>query len=305
MRLVRLALALSALLPLSSLVSVQPALAQANCRWDLNGEWVGQRSGNRVMQEMRPGGFMVWVVGSPKPGQAEGDHMFRDSGPKVWTWTFPDGQKSVARLEANGMLRVTNPDGWSETFKRISPATPPQCLSPARGSSTSAAASPPMASAPAAKPLAGPAGNRVLYGITHADMKELIESEGHTVVSLGTYAGDGGVTNLKAVGKMPAGLTYSVFGRDCDTAANRSCKRLQFMISYENASVTAEDVVATNSWHDSLNTSMADINGKRMVFFSWHLPVQDGVPMRVIRSGFKGFLTDQAKAWNFILGKRN
>lgn len=117
-----------ALVPLSTVTIAPSAQAQTNCRWDLNGEWVGQRTGNRVMQLMRSGGFMVWVAGSPKPGQAEWDHMFRDSGPRTWTWIFPDGQKTYARLEANGTLRVTNPDGWTETFKRVDPPTPPQCV---------------------------------------------------------------------------------------------------------------------------------------------------------------------------------
>lgn len=301
MKLFRLALALCALFPLSTFVSVQPAMAQANCRWDLDGEWVGQRTGNRVMQEMRPGGFMVWVVGTPKPGQAEGDHMFRDAGPKTWTWTFPDGSKTHARLEANGLLRVTNPDGWAETFKRVRPAGPPRCV----GGNSNAVAAAPVQPAGTARPMAGPAGNRVITGITHADMKEMIESEGHTASNFMTYEGDGGARNLQATGTAPDGTRYVIFGKDCDHTGVSRCKVVKFMTVQSDSRLRSDPILQANSQHDAVTTAWFTMDGNNYVSFSWEMPVQDGVPMRVLRSGLRAFLVNQANAWNFVKGKLN
>lgn len=305
MKLVRLALGLFALLPFSTFVSATPAKAQSNCRWDLNGEWVGQRTGNRVMQEMRPGGFMVWVVGAPKPGQAEGDHQFRDQGPGAWTWTFPNGSKTFARMESGGLLRVTNPDGWNETFKRVNPAAVPRCVpavDAASGASSSQRTAPP---ASASKPLTGPAGNRIISTITHADMREMIESEGHRVDSVGTYQGTNNTTELKATGVMPDGTRYMIFGKDCDQTGVSRCRQVQFMSSYTDTRVRAEHILDANSWHAAVTTAWFALGGQNYVSFSWEMPLESGVPMRVLRSGFRAFLGNQTKAWSFILGKLN
>lgn len=127
MRLVRLALALIALFPVSTFFSAQPAMAQANCRWDLDGLWVGQRNGWRVNQKMRPEGFIVWADGVPEPGQNENVFLYKQTGPKTWTHTWPDGTKATASLDANGLLQTVQPSG-RETFKRVRPASPPQCV---------------------------------------------------------------------------------------------------------------------------------------------------------------------------------
>jgi hypothetical protein len=97
------------------------------CRWLLDGEWVGQSTGNRVGMEMRGDGFVSWIVGQPKPGQSAQNNLFRDAGPKNWSVTISNGARTQASLLDNGQLKVTNPDGWSETFRRVNPASIPVC----------------------------------------------------------------------------------------------------------------------------------------------------------------------------------
>lgn len=128
MRIARLLLALFALVPVSTFVSAQPAMAQANCRWDLDGLWVGVRNGWRVNIKARPGGQVVWADGTPEPGQGVGEYLYRDTGPKLWVFTFPDGVKATMQLDAKGLLQTWAPPG-PETFKRVRPAGPPKCVS--------------------------------------------------------------------------------------------------------------------------------------------------------------------------------
>lgn len=303
MKSARLLLALAALFPLSAILTASPAAAQAAaCRWDLNGEWVGQRTGNRVMIEMRAGGFVSWVPGAPKPGQDENNNKFNDAGSGAWDLTFPNGMKAIARLEG-GLLRIRNPDGWTDTFNRVRPAGAPRCA-PIGGSAAGTAPNRPQTNAALpARPLNGPAGNRIVSGVTHADMKELIESEGHTVKSLGTYQGEGGATNLEAIGVMPDGTRYLIFGKDCSHAGVSRCARVQFMISYTDDRVRAEHILESNSKNDGVNTAWFASDGKTIITFSWQMPMEQGVPMRVLRSGFKDFLLNQAKAWGSIFEK--
>lgn len=129
-----LLLASLALVPLTPIMSASPASAQASCRWDLNGLWVGQRNGWRVNIKARPGGYIVWADGMPEPGQGVGEFLYRDAGPKLWTFTFPDGVKATMQLDASGLLQTRQPAG-PETFRRVSPAGSPQCVASGTGSS--------------------------------------------------------------------------------------------------------------------------------------------------------------------------
>ena len=101
--------------------ATQGPVKTATCLANFEGEWVGERTGNRVNMEMRPGGFVVWAVGTPRPGQADGTALFRLSSVGNWALTFPDRKQSLARLESAGRLRVTNPDGWTDAFKALRP----------------------------------------------------------------------------------------------------------------------------------------------------------------------------------------
>lgn len=123
MKRAHLLLASLALFPVSAFVSAQPAMAQANCNWVLDGEWVGERSTNRVMIEMRPGGFVVWVPGQPKPGQKPGPHFMRQAHPSEWEYIYPDGRRAYFRLE-NSKLRVVQPT-FQDVFR---PLKPPKCV---------------------------------------------------------------------------------------------------------------------------------------------------------------------------------
>jgi hypothetical protein len=147
-----------------SLVSATPAAAQTDCAYDMSGEWVGETSGNRVTIEMRPGGFVSWVSGTPRPGQSDNSSLFRSDGPGSWSYSFPNGQKTTALMLGPGLQRITNPDGWSDKFKRVTPA--PECrpgAAVAAASTTPAAATatpPPLNPAPRNTP--APAQNQAI-----------------------------------------------------------------------------------------------------------------------------------------------
>ncbi len=301
MRLFCFGLTLAALLLVFGLVSVQPTMAQtASCRWDLDGFWVGERNGWRVNIKARAGGYVVWADGTPEPGQGVGEFLYRQTGPKHWTYTFPGGVKATMELDAKGLLQTVQPSG-PETFKRVRPAGLPQCV----GGSSAAPVAAPAQPGKAAQPLAGPAGNRLITGITHADMKEMIESEGHTASYLETFENDGGTRNLQATGTAPDGTRYVIFGKDCDHTGVPRCKRVQFMTIRTDNRLRAEHILAANSQHDAVTTAWFSMNGSYSASFSWQIPVEDGVPMRVLRSGLRAFLINQANAWNFIKGKLN
>lgn len=307
MRLVRLALALIALSPLSAFVFAQPAMAQANCRWDLDGEWVGQRTGNRVMQEMRPGGFMVWVVGSPKPGQVEGDQIFRDAGPKAWTWTFPNGQKTFARLEPSGLLRVANPDGWNETFKRIRPATPPKCVpvagaapAPARAATpTQATARPsgsgnhPSAAAPALgynPALAEP--SRMVRGLNLEDLKALLGSEGYRVTEATVV--DGGI---QVNGVSQNGTKLIVVAGDCQGANNTDCKDLSFIRLYEG--VQGDGYRKASDVSRSTNLAGA-YYGSGVLVAGRYVPIFSGVSMQYLRENLRSLSAKESEVRSIL-----
>jgi hypothetical protein len=88
----------------------------------LNGEWQGQSSGNHVRLEVRAGGIFVTPV-SQSAGQTAQGFMYRDSGSGSYRFQFSPGQDSVLQMLGADQLRVTNPDGWTDVFKRVDSST--------------------------------------------------------------------------------------------------------------------------------------------------------------------------------------
>lgn len=128
-----------------------PAAAQ-QCAVDLNGDWIGQSSGNRVTIEMRAGGILVYAPGTRNPGQAAGQDLWGQTGADSWAWTFPGGEKAVAQIESDGLLKVTQP-GWNDRFRRVVPA-PPCGQAPSVASATPPSA---FSAQPNSQPMSAPA----------------------------------------------------------------------------------------------------------------------------------------------------
>lgn len=297
MKLFRLALALCAFSPLSTLVSVQPAMAQANCRWNLDGEWVGQRTGNRTMIEMRPGGFFSWIPGQPKPGQSDANNTFREAGPKTWILTFPDGQKTTVRLEPSNMLRITNPDGWTDLFKRVRPAGPPQCVG---GNSTAAAAAPAQPGG-TARPLAGPAGNRAsgsttsgpVRGIDLATLRAIVSSEGYSVTE--AQVSEGGP---QVKGVTSSGSSVMAMAGKCTMPAGTNCNDVSFILIFQNVT----DQGFEKATRISQETTLAGVYypEAQVLVAGRYVPIYSGVTTQYIRENLRS-LREQEPAVRAIV----
>lgn len=120
----------------------------AQAQTDLSGLWTGRSSGNQVTIEMRPGGFAIIVAGQRRAGQYGDGQFFREASPGLYLFTKPDGNKVKVQVLATDSIRVTNPDGWTDTFTR-----PPRAVQ--RSSPVSAA--PRAVSSPQKLPPARPA----------------------------------------------------------------------------------------------------------------------------------------------------
>jgi tetratricopeptide (TPR) repeat protein len=98
---------------------------------NLNGEWLGERSGNRVTLEVQPGGLFFTAV-TQNAAQATTGYLFGESGRGVYKYQFPDGTYAVIQLLGPAQLRVTNPDGWTDVFHRAGSSASVQRASPAQ-----------------------------------------------------------------------------------------------------------------------------------------------------------------------------
>lgn len=107
------------------------APASAN---DLSGEWVGVSSGNHVMMEMRDGGFSVVFTGQQQSGQTGEPMFYRDAGSGTYIHTFDNGTNSTTQVLSPNKFRVTNSDGWTDEFRRLSALVAMQQLPPAPAS---------------------------------------------------------------------------------------------------------------------------------------------------------------------------
>ena len=288
MKSVRLLLALAAMFLVPIVLTAPPAAAQTpDCKWNLDGEWVGQKTGNRVMIEMRSGGFFTWVSGQAKPGQSADNNMFRQLEPRAWAFTFTDGTKSTARLVGNNLLRLTNPDGWTDDFV----GTPaPRCLG---------SAAPPKANAPVAKPpvarrplSAFP--NPIVRAITIPDMRALAQSEGDVVLK-----DNGNPDSPLVTAETPDGVIYTMLGMLCNQSGVTGCQTLSFNVSYHisgDPAATA-NAVSIQHWELKLWWIPADSGGFNLVF-SRVIRLNEGSSMTALRSDLRFLIADQAKAYN-------
>lgn len=139
-----------------ALVFVMPVHAQGGT--DLSGEWKGDSSGNHVTIEMRTGGFTVSFARQQQAGQSGGSLFFRDAGSGTYLHTFDSGPDATVQVLGANAIRVTNPDGWTDVFRRApkmgagsSPTSAPPTLSQSSGTGSHV-------------PMAGPALARFLIG---------------------------------------------------------------------------------------------------------------------------------------------
>ena len=110
--------------------------ASAQAQTDLSGLWTGQSSGNQVTIEMRSGGFAIMVAGVRRSGQYGDGQFFRDAGSGLYLYTKPDGNNVRAQVLGPDSMQVTNPDGWTDVFRRA----------PTTGAGSSPASAPPASS---------------------------------------------------------------------------------------------------------------------------------------------------------------
>lgn len=306
MKLVRLALALIALSPLSAFVFAQPAMAQANCRWDLDGLWVGQRNGWLVNHKMRGDDFIVWADGTPEPGQGVGEFLYKKTGPRTWVFTHSSGGNATARLEPNGLLYTTQPGG-PETFKRIRPATPPKCVplagaapAPARAATpTQATARPsgsgnrPSAAAPALgynPALAEP--SRMVRGLNLEDLKALLGSEGYRVTEATVV--DGGI---QVNGVSQNGTKLIVVAGDCQGANNTNCKDLSFIRLYEG--VQGDGYRKASDVSRSTNLAGA-YYGSGVLVAGRYVPIFSGVSMQYLRENLRSLSAKESEVRSIL-----
>lgn len=85
---------------------------------NLNGEWLGESSGNRVALEVQSGGLYFTAV-TRNLGQATTGYLFRQTAPGVYKYRFPDGTDAVLQILGASKFRSTNPDGWTDVFDRV------------------------------------------------------------------------------------------------------------------------------------------------------------------------------------------
>lgn len=284
----RWVVALAAIMLVPIAFAAMPAAAQLpDCKWSLDGEWVGQKTGNRVMIEMRRSGFFTWVSGQPKPGQSENNNMFLNTEPKVWVFTFPDGTKSVARLLGNNLLRLTNPDGWTDDFM----GTPaPRCL----GAAVTPPINAPAAAAPVVRRPLSSFPNPTVRAMTIPDIRALVQSEGDTVVSDNANA-DGPMVTAKT----PDGIVYTILGMACNQGGAIGCKTLSFNVSYKISGDPAASSNQASLTHWELKVWwLAAQGGGYNLVFSHVIRLNEGSQMNALRSGLRYLLVDQAKAYN-------
>ncbi len=255
---IRAGMATACAILLSLVVSVAPAAAQVDCRYDVTGEWVGKASGNRVMIEMRPGGFVSWVSGTAPPGPGENDSLFRDAGPGSWSFAPSADGQTTAALQGDA-LRIATADGWTDDFERVTPApacnqaaAPPAKLKslprtaavepapapvPAAGDGRWSAIrqeeSPPPERAPAAKPATAPAQRQPARQFPRAV----------TVAQLGTGCVTASLrdTKLTAVGAASG---------EGDWVLSNNCPMAQIVV------VDVSPALGYTSWPATPNTGM-------------------------------------------------
>ena len=272
------AAALVLLLPL--LFPAAPAQAQsATCRWNLDGEWVGQSTGNRVMIEMRAGGFVSWVSGSPKPGQTDQNGLFKDVRQGEWQVTFANGNKTFARIEGNGLLRLRNPDGWTDLFK---PMTPHPCA-------TVAANTAPRATPAVSKAIPVHAPAALIRSITEPDLHALLIAEGHTVDEIHPYDAP------SVRGKTKDGHKFVLIGTACDKDGIPGCRGIMMQVRYDaDDRVTLEGLnnanvkqAALSSWWDKT---------EKTVGFTRYVVLDDGVTWMNIKQNLRVLLDVEVEA---------
>jgi len=100
------------------LLMVSSSAGMARSSPDLTGEWTGESSGNHVTIEMKTGGFSVVFAQQQRAGQADGSMFFREAGSGTYVHTFDTGADAVVNVLGQDSIRVTNPDGWTDVFRR-------------------------------------------------------------------------------------------------------------------------------------------------------------------------------------------
>ena len=114
---VRRSLLAIACLAMAGVATVCSANAQTAAQ--INGVWEGENSGNRVTLTMRSGGVDVRRA-TNNAGQASAPFFFRQSGPWEFSYAFPNGTEAVMRFSDANTHTLTNPDGWTDVFHKIS-----------------------------------------------------------------------------------------------------------------------------------------------------------------------------------------
>jgi hypothetical protein len=84
---------------------------------DVNGLWRGDATSNEVTMELRPDGIFVRAV-TNNVGQSA-PVLYKPAGAGEYHYAFPGGQISVMKFQQPGVLRLTNPDGWTDVFRII------------------------------------------------------------------------------------------------------------------------------------------------------------------------------------------
>lgn len=82
---------------------------------ELNGEWLGQQSGNRVRIKVQSDGVYVTPI-SNNSGQSSNGYLYRKNGQGSYRFDFDDSQHSVVQVLGPKRMRVTNSDGWADIF---------------------------------------------------------------------------------------------------------------------------------------------------------------------------------------------
>jgi hypothetical protein len=100
------------------LLMVSSSAGMARSSPDLAGEWTGESSGNHVTIKMKTGGFSVVFAQQQRAGQADGSMFFREAGSGTYIHTFDTGGDAVVKVLGPDSIRVTNPDGWTDVFRR-------------------------------------------------------------------------------------------------------------------------------------------------------------------------------------------
>lgn len=100
-----------------SQASVAPPAVAAQPGADINGLWRGDSSTNEVTMELQSDGIYVRAV-TNNVGQSA-PMVYKPAGPGEYRYLFPDGKPSIMQFQQTGVLRLTNPDGWTDVFRII------------------------------------------------------------------------------------------------------------------------------------------------------------------------------------------